>query len=311
MRILLADPLEECGIRILEEKCEVIKEYGVGRERLLEIIEGFDGMLVRANTRVDRAVIDKAVRLKVIGMPGAGLDHIDVEYAQSKGIKVVNVPGGNVDSVAELTVGLMITLLRNMWIAGYKTRTEHCWNKYLFMGRELSGKKLGIVGFGRIGRRVAEIAQVFKMSVVAYDPYIPPTGMPEAIPLVSFEELLMEADIITLHLPLTAETYHLISTEQINIMKPGAYIINVSRGGIIDEEAVYQALKSGKLGGVAVDVMENEPPPDKPIPYSKLFELDNFVVTPHLGAWTVEAQNRVAEIVAREMLRALEESRGS
>jgi len=304
-KVLLADPLEEVGIKILEKECEVTKAFDIDKAGLLKIIEDYDAVLVRVNTPIDKEIIDKAKKLKVIGMPGAGLNHIDVEYAKKKNIKVYNVPGGNMDSVAELTFAHILALSRRIYAASKKVKEEGCWNKYLFMGNELSGKTIGIIGVGKIGLRVAEIARAFKMQVVAYDPYVTQDALPDDIRLMTLDELFATADIITIHVPLTKETYHLISYDQIKKMKDGAYIVNMSRGGVLDEEAAYEALKNGKLAGVGCDVLEDEPPPEKPVKHIKLFDLDNFLITPHLGAWTVEAQNRVAEIIAQKMLEGL------
>ncbi|KJS21021.1 MAG: hypothetical protein VR72_12380, partial [Clostridiaceae bacterium BRH_c20a] len=236
-----------------------------------------------------------------------GLNHIDVEYAKQKNIKVYNIPGGNVESVAELTFAHMLNLYRNVWAASKNVRDDNDWNKFLFMGGELSGKTLGIIGLGRIGLRVAEIANAFKMKVMAFDPYVSQNNVPQDIKLVSLDELITVADIMTIHAPLTKETYHFISYDQIAKMKKGAFLINMSRGGVVDEEALYKALADGKLGGAGSDVMENEPAPEQKIPHSKLFDLNNFLITPHLGAWTSDAQNRVAELVAEKIVRGLKE----
>lgn len=306
-KVLLADPLEDVGVKILESECDVTKAFDIDKSGLLKIIENYDAVLVRVNTPVDKEIIDKAKKLKVIGMPGAGLNHIDVEYAKQKNIKVLNVPGGNLDSVAELAFAHILALNRRVWPASKKVREEYSWNKYLFMGNELSGKTLGIIGLGKIGLRVAEIARAFRMKIVAFDPYVTQDALPEDIRLMTLDELFGAADVITIHVPLTKETHHLISYDQINKMKDGAYIVNLSRGGVLDEEAAYEALKSGKLAGVGCDVLEDEPGPEEPVKQNKLFDLDNFLITPHLGAWTVEAQNRVAEIIADKMLEGLKE----
>lgn len=307
-KVLLADPLDEVGINILEAECEVTKRFDINKQGLLEIINDYDAVLVRVNTPIDKEVIDRANKLKVIGMPGAGLNHIDTVYAAQKGIKVKNVPGGNTDSVAELTFAHILALYRNVVSSCNKVRNELCWNKYLFMGHELSEKIIGILGIGKIGLRVAEIARAFKIQITAYDPYVTQDKLPQDIRLLSLSELLSTADIITIHIPLNKETYHLISFDQINMMKKGTCIVNMSRGGIVNEEAAYEGLLSGRLGGMGSDVIEDEPSPEKPVKYTQLFKLDNFLITPHLGAWTMEAQNRVAEIIAYKMLEGLKEN---
>lgn len=304
-KILLADPLEDIGVKILEKECEVTKAFDIDKQGLLKVIHDYDAVLVRVNTPMDKEIIQKATKLKVIGMPGAGLNHIDVEFANQKGIKVYNVPGGNTDSVAEMTFAHILALSRNVWASANKVRQELSWNKYLFMGNELANKTIGILGIGKIGLRVAEIAQAFKMRAIAYDPYVTQDKLPAEIKLMPLSEVLATADVITIHVPLTKETYHLIAAEQIKTMKKGAYIVNMSRGGILDEDAVFTDLSNGHLTGVGCDVLENEPSPDKPLKPIPLFALNNFLVTPHLGAWTEEAQNRVAEIIAFKMLEGL------
>jgi len=207
--------------------------------------------------------------------------------------------------VAELTFAHILNVTRNVWPASKKVREEGCWNKFLFMGIELCGKTLGIVGLGKIGLRVAEIADAFKMKVVAYDPYLSQSDVPDRVTLMTLHELLGTADIVSVHAPLTKETYHMISHDEVSKMKQGAYIVNMSRGGVLDEEAIYEGLVSGKLAGAGSDVMENEPPPEQKIETSKLFSLNNFLITPHLGAWTSDAQNRVAELVAKKIVQSL------
>ena len=259
----------------------------------------------QAYTQLDKVTLSYAKNLKVIGMPGVGLDHIDVTYAKERGIIICNVPGGNVDAVAELTIGHILMLLRNMWCSCRSVREKQSWNKYPYMGRELNGRRIGVIGFGRIGMRVAQIAQAFRMEVSAYDPFLDSRKVPKGITLMEFNELLQWGDIFTIHAPLTPQTYHMINEDAISLMHDGAYIVNMSRGGLIDENAIYTALKSGHLGGVGSDVMETEPAPGTPIPYSPLFDLPNFMVTPHLGAWTSDTQKRIAVIIAEKMLEAL------
>jgi len=305
-RVLVAAPLMEVGLSILKRYCEVREVGPVGRDQLLRLVSGFDAIVVRGFCRVDQQVIDCATQLKVIVTAGAGVQHIDTQYATAKGIQVFNVPGVNSDSVAELTVGLMIELVRRMHQANRDVRERALWDKTNYLGRELAGKTLGVLGLGRVGSAVARIAYAMRMNVVAFDPYVSHEQARRAgVELVSFDELLRRSDIISIHVPLTKETFHLIAHEQITKMKPGAYLINVSRGEVVDEDALVYGLASGKLAGVATDVVADEPRPGERISPRRLFEFDNFFITPHIGAWTVEAQNRVAIAVAHKVIGAL------
>jgi len=229
------------------------------------------------------------------------LDNIDVEYAKSKGIKVINTPGATSISVAELTIGLLLAVMRKIAYADREMRNG-AWPKKKCKGIEMYGKTLGIIGIGRIGREVAKRAKAFGMRVIYYDVYRP-DGATERELGIEFRELdtlISEADVITLHVPLVSQTKHLINRERIAKMKDGAIIINAARGGIVDEEALYEALKSGKLYGAALDVYENEP-----LKESKLFELDNIVLTPHIGAQAKEGQIRAGIEVAKKIAEAL------
>lgn len=304
-KILLADVLEQEGVEILQQHAQVDQHFGLSAEQLRGLIPDYDAVLVRANTKLDAETLACAKKLKVIGMPGAGLDHIDMGYAKEHGIAVCNVPGGNVDAVAELTLAHILVLLRNVWAGCSSVKHELQWNKYPFMGREATNRRLAILGFGRIGRRVAQLGQAFHMEVCAYDPYADPSTVPDGIKLLPLDELLAWGEIFTIHVPLTKETYHLVDREAIDKMQKGAYVINMSRGGLVDEMAICEALQSGQLSGAGGDVVENEPAPGEMLTRTSLLELPNYVVTPHLGAWTSDTQVRVAEIVAKKMLKAL------
>ena len=258
-------------------------------------------MIVRSATKVRKEMIDAARNLKVIGRAGVGLDNIDVEYAKSKGIKVINTPGATSISVAELTIGLLLAVMRKIAYADREMR-KGAWPKKKCKGIEMYGKTLGIIGIGRIGREVAKRARAFGMKVIYYDVYRPDEATEKELGVEyrELDDLISEADVITLHVPLLPETKHMINAERIAKMKDGAIIINAARGGIVDEEALYEALKSGKLYGAALDVYENEP-----LKESKLFELDNIVLTPHIGAQAREGQTRAGIEVAQKIAEAL------
>lgn len=297
MKCLITEKFHECGIELLKKNGTVDTRYNICREELLECIREYDVLIVRSDTPVDKKVIDCGKRLMVIGMAGIGLNHIDTEYARGKGIVVFNVPDGSNDSVAEHTIALMLCISRKLYNAIDAVKENH-WNKTGYIGNQLKGKTIGLIAIGKIGSRVANLCQAFGMKVMAYDPFIDPDLAAKMnIELVSLEELLMNSDIISMHAPLTPQTYHMIGKKQLDMMKDGAYILNLGRGGLIDEEALYDALKKGKLKGAAVDVMEKEPPGQ-----SKLLELDNFIATPHIGAGTVEAQQYIAQSLASKVI---------
>uniref|UniRef100_A0A7V4JQD7 D-3-phosphoglycerate dehydrogenase n=1 Tax=Thermodesulfobacterium geofontis TaxID=1295609 RepID=A0A7V4JQD7_9BACT len=299
MKVLISDPISEEGIEILKnEGLEVVYKPGLSYEELLEIIPQFDALVIRSATKVTKEVIEKAKNLKVIGRAGTGLDNVDLQAANEKGIVVMNVPGGNTLSAAEHTLALLFAIARNIPQAVICLK-EGKWEKKKFMGVELNNKVLGIIGLGRIGSIVADRALGMKMKVIAYDPYISPeTAEKKGVELVSLEELYKRSDFITIHTPLTKETYHLIDEKAFSMMKDGVYIINCARGGIIDEEALYKAMVSGKVAGAALDVFEKEPvDPNHP-----LLSLENFIGTPHLGASTIEAQKIVAIEIAKQIV---------
>uniref|UniRef100_A0A7V6CEI5 D-3-phosphoglycerate dehydrogenase n=1 Tax=Thermodesulfobacterium geofontis TaxID=1295609 RepID=A0A7V6CEI5_9BACT len=299
MKVLISDPISEEGIEIFKNAgLEVIYKPGLPYEELLEIIPQFDALVVRSATKVTKEVIERAKNLKVIGRAGTGLDNVDLQAANEKGIVVMNVPGGNTLSAAEHTLALLFAIARNIPQAVSYLK-EGKWEKKKFMGVELNNKVLGIIGLGRIGSIVADRALGMKMKVIAYDPYVSPEAAEKkGVELVSLEELYRRSDFITIHTPLTKETYHLIDERAFSMMKNGVYIINCARGGIIDEEALYKAMVSGKVAGAALDVFEKEPvDPNHP-----LLSLENFIGTPHLGASTIEAQKTVAIEIAKQLV---------
>lgn len=302
MKVGICDPIAKEGVELLKkEGFEVVDLTGLPKDELSNHVRDLDAIIVRSATKVRKEMIDAAEKLKAIGRAGVGLDNIDVEYAKSKGIKVINTPGATSISVAELTIGLILAVMRKIAYADREMRNG-AWPKKKCKGIEMYGKTLGIIGIGRIGREVAKRATAFGMKVIYYDVYRPDESTEKelAIEFRELDALVSEADVITLHLPLTPETKHLINKERIEMMKDGAIIINAARGGIVDENALYEALKSGKLYGAALDVYENEP-----LKESKLFEIDNIVLTPHIGAQAKEGQTRAGIEVAKKIAEAL------
>ena len=264
------------------------------KAQVIADIADVDVLIMRVDPKIDQEIIDAAKNLKMIGVCSVGLNHIDMEYAKSKGIQVFNAPGLNANAVAELTISKMLDISRGTFTANYDVKVKHEWDKYKFNGRELRGKTLGVMGFGRIGQRVGELARAFGMTIVAYDPYLPAHVFGEQCATsVSIPELLQVSDFISIHLPLTPETTDLFNKESLAGMKNDAVVLNMSRGGIVNEKDMYEALVAGTIGGYATDVMENELAGDgltgDDTFASPLFDCDNFIVSPHIGAQTVDA----------------------
>jgi len=300
-RVLVSDPLAEEGLDILREVCDADVRTDLSEDQLVDIIGEYDALLVRSGTTVTARVIEAGTRLKFIGRAGAGVDNIDIDAATRRGIIVANAPEGNTLAATEHTMAMMLSLARNIPQANSSLK-QHEWKRSKFMGIELNEKTLGIIGLGRIGREVAKRALAIEMRCIAYDPFISKERAAQiGVELVSLEDLLRRADVITVHTPLIAETRHMINEKSIAAMKDGVRIINCARGGIIDEKALADAIKAGKVAGAALDVFEQEPPTDSP-----LLELDQVIVTPHLGASTVEAQKSVAISVARQCISVLQ-----
>ncbi len=299
MRVLVADPISEDAVALMrKEGLEVDVKPDISHEELIKIIPEYDGLIVRSRTKVTKEVIEAGKRLKIIGRAGVGVDNIDLKTATEKGIIVVNAPGGNTISAAELTIGLILAVARKIPQADRSVK-EGKWERKKFMGTELRGKTVGIIGLGRIGYEVAKRLRAFDVNIIAYDPYVSEERAKDVgAKLVSFEELLKNSDIITIHVPKTKETENLISYEEFEMMKDGVIIINAARGGIVNEKALYEAIVKGKVAGAGLDVYEKEPPdPDNP-----LLKLDNVVTTPHIGASTKEAQLSVGMIIAEEFI---------
>jgi D-3-phosphoglycerate dehydrogenase len=299
-KVLVSDPLAEEGLVILRAAVDVDVKTDLKEEELIKIIGDYDALLVRSSTDVNAKVIEAGRKLKFIGRAGVGVDNIDMDAATRKGIIVANAPEGNTLAATEHTMAMMQSLARNIPQANASLKKKE-WKRSKFMGVELNEKTLGIVGFGRIGREVAKRANAMDMKCVAYDPFITKERAAQlGVEMMSMADLFKVADVITVHTPLIAETKHVINEKSIATMKDGVRIINCARGGIIDEKALYDAVKSGKVAGAALDVFETEPPTESP-----LLTLDQIIVTPHLGASTVEAQVNVAVSVARQCVEVL------
>src|SRR3989442_4384358 len=298
MRILVTDGLEAEAIAKLRAGHHV-DTIEADPKLLLQIIPDYDAVIVRSRTKVTAEVLQKASKLKVVGRSGVGVDNIDVRAATARRIPVVNAPTGSTISVAELAIGHMLSLARQIPEAD-RSMKEGKWEKKRFEGRELQGKILGLVGSGRIGAEVAKRAHAFGMEVVACDPYLPPTAAKErGIQLVdSLPALLMQADYVSVHAALTAETQGMIGAKELALMKRTAYLVNCARGEIVQEAALAEALTMGTIAGAALDVYEKEPPTRSPI-----LSAPNAVLTPHLGASTHEAQARAGGIIAEPVLK--------
>lgn len=299
MKILVSDPLSQEGVDILKREVDVDVITDLTPQQLIDVIKNYDALIVRSGTKVTKEVIESS-NLKVIGRAGVGVDNIDVDAATAKGVIVINAPEGNMISAAEHTISLMMALSRNIAQATQSVKRGE-WTRSKFIGVELFGKTLGILGLGRIGAEVAKRMRAMGMNVLAYDPFVTVERAKELrVEIASLQEVLRNSDYITIHTPLTKDTHHMIGTKEIEMMRDGVRILNVARGGIIDEDALYHGLVTGKIAGAALDVFEHEPPAD-----SKLVTLDNVIMTPHLGASTVEAQINVATSITEQTLLAL------
>ncbi|MEM2300073.1 MAG: hydroxyacid dehydrogenase [Candidatus Hadarchaeales archaeon] len=296
MKILVADNIHEDGVRELRKLGEVEVRPGMSIEELLERVKDADILVVRSATKVTKEVIEAGKKLKIIARAGVGLDNIDVAAARERGIIVVNAPEAPSVAVAELTIGLMLAIVRKIPAADLSMKSGK-WEKKAMMGRELRGKTLGIIGTGNIGKEVAKRAKAFGMNLLFYDVVRDENFAKEVGgKYVELEELLRNSDFVSIHVPLTEETRRMIGEREIAMMKPGAVLVNTSRGPIVDEMALAEALKSGRLGGACLDVFEKEPPVGSPI-----LECPNTVLTPHIGASTVEAQREAALIIAEKI----------
>ncbi len=300
-KVLVADKINEKGVEVLEGSAEVVNDPTITPEELLETIDQYEGIIVRSRTKVTREVIENAKNLKIIARAGVGVDNIDVEAATEHGILVVNAPQSTSITVAEHAMGLMLSLSRKIAIADASVKAGK-WEKSKFMGMELRNKTLGVIGMGRIGSQVVKRSKAFEMDVIVYDPYITEETAKElGVEITTLDDLIQKADVMTIHVPLTPETKGLISKDELAKMKDNAIILNCARGGIINEDDLYDALKERPELKAGLDVFENEPLENSP-----LASLDNVVLTPHIAASTKEAQRDAAIIVAKEVKQVIE-----
>ena len=299
MRILVCDPVHEEGIEKLKQAgFEVDVNPTITSEQLTKTVSNYDVLIVRSRTKVTKEIIEAGRRLRVIGRAGAGLDNINLETAKQRGITVLSTPEALTEAVAELTIGLIISLARSIPLAD-RTLKEGKWIKKKLVGWQLEGKTLGTIGLGKIGERVARIAKALGMKILIREiiPLSPELLKELETEVVPLKELLQRSDVITLHVPLTSQTYHMIGAKEFQLMKNGAFLVNTSRGAVVDEKPLLTALKSGKIGGAALDVYEVEPPRDL-----ELIKLPNVVCTAHIGAQTKKAQNAAASMIAEKII---------
>ncbi|MBD2104851.1 phosphoglycerate dehydrogenase [Leptolyngbya sp. FACHB-261] len=297
-KVLVSDPIDQVGIDILSQVAQVDVKTGLSQDELIQLIPAYEAIMIRSGTRLTAEVIEAGANLKIIGRAGVGVDNVDVPTATRHGIVVVNSPEGNTIAAAEHALAMMLTLSRYIPDANASIKTG-TWDRKSFTGVEVYKKTLGVVGLGKIGSHVATVARAMGMRLLAYDPYLSSERAEQlGCSLVELDLLFSESDYITLHLPRTPETSHLINARTLSLMKPTARIVNCARGGIIDEQALYETLKAGKIAGAALDVFENEPlAADSPL--RSLGK--EMVLTPHLGASTEEAQTNVAIDVAEQI----------
>ncbi|SHI65197.1 hydroxyacid dehydrogenase [Desulfofundulus thermosubterraneus] len=302
MKIVVSELIWEEGLQILSELGNVVYDANLWKQDLARELVDADALVVRNQTRVTRELIQAAPRLKVIGRLGVGLDNIDLAAAREAGIPVVYARNANAISVAEYVFAAMLTFARRL-----EEATAHVkgggWNRRLYTRMELYGKTLGLIGTGEIGTRLAYRAQAFGMKILGYDPFVPPYEVActeFGVQLTDLKTVLSQADFVSLHVPLNNATRNLINRETLSLMKPSAYLINTARGGVVNEEDLYNVLREGKIGGAALDVLAQEPPQDSP-----LFKLDNVILTPHIAGLTEEAQVKTSVLVAQEVVKIL------
>jgi D-3-phosphoglycerate dehydrogenase len=301
VKVLVSDPIDDEGVKMLREAgFSVDLRTDITAEELMEVIDGYDAIVLRSRTKLTAEVLEKAASLKAIARAGVGLDNIDTGYAKEKKIEVFNSPEAPCNAVAELVIGLMLCMARHITVAD-STMKQGRWEKNRLTGIELGGRTLGVIGFGRIGYTVGKKARALGMEVLAYDVltdklrrYVEEIGAKD----VDLDTLLADSEFVTVHVPLLPQTRHMISTEQFEKMRDGVYVVNAARGGIVDEAALRAALDSGKVAGAALDVYESEPSPDP-----ELVERANVVCTPHIGAGSVEAQRGNSTIVAEKLIK--------
>lgn len=301
-KVLVCDAIDQKGIEVMKKSgLQVDYKPEINPDELIGSVKDYDIVVVRSRTKVTKEVIDANAKMKIIARVGVGLDNIDVKYAESKGIQVINAEIAAMTAVAELVIGLMLSLARSIPRADAATKNGK-WLKKELMGIELKGRYLGIVGVGKIGKRIARIARGLNMNIIGYDivPIDQQFAREVGLIVTDLNTLLSSSDFVTLHVPLTEDTKHMINEQRLSLMKKSAYLINTSRGEVIDEQALYNALKDGKIAGAALDVFEVEPPTD-----SMLVQLPNVVCTPHIGAQTYEAQELAANVIAERIIQIL------
>lgn len=298
-RVLVADEVaQECLAVLDKNNIPYTCHYKPSEQEFVKIVPEYEGLIVRSSVKVTRPVIEAGKKLKIIGRAGVGVDNIDVVAATERNIAVINSPSGNTVSAAEQTFALMLACARNI-VAASVSLMKGEWKRSKFVGVELDGKKLGIVGLGKIGSRIAGYAKAFGMSVVAYDPFVTPEqALKMGAQMVSFEDLLKTCDFITVHVALNEKTKNMIGSRELQLMKKSAIILNVARGGVINEDALTCAIREGVIGGAGIDVFSSEPPPTD----MALLKLEKVVVTPHLGASTHDAAVRVAVDIAEKFV---------
>ena len=305
MKLLVSDPLSEEGLKILADSgIPVDVRTGLSEDELCKIMGDYDGLIIRSGTTVTKKIMDAGKKLKVIGRAGVGVDNVDVPYATEKGILVMNTPSANIISAAEHSLAMIMSLARMIpWAHASVHKGE--WKRNKFTGIELYGKTLGIIGVGRVGGEIAKRAKSFNMNMLGYDPYLPKEVADDlSVKLTTLEDVLKNSDIMTIHTPLLPETKNMISMPQFKMMKRNALLVNVARGGIVNEDDLYNALKEKVIAGAAFDVFVDEPLKEG----CRLLELDNLVMTPHLGASTVEAQEKVSVDIAENVIMYLRDN---
>lgn len=304
-KILVTDPLIPQAIELLKSTgFDVDEKFSMDEGEFARTIPNYEGMVIRSGVKVTKKVIDAASKLKIIARAGVGVDNVDLGAAAAKGIIVENTPFGNINAAAEHTLTLMMMLAKHV-IHSHISLKKGEWERKKFVGTELKGKTLGIIGLGKIGAIVANVSKSLSMSVISYDPFLTEEKAKElGIKKVDFNELLKTADYITVHVPLNEQTKGIISKPQFDIMKRGVRILNVSRGGIINEKDLAEAIENGKVAAAAIDVWENEPPKD-----SELLKLEQVIATPHLGASTIEAQENVGLDAAQQIVAYFKEGK--
>lgn len=304
-KVLVSDPISDLGIQQLVDAEDIVvdKKTGLSEDELVSIIGDYDALLVRSQTTVTEKILEAGKKLKVVGRAGVGVDNINLDAATKLGVIVINAPDGNTITTCEHTFAMMMALARHIPQA-YKKTTEGIWDRKSFLGVELRNKTLGVLGMGRIGSEVAKRAKAFGMNILGYDPFLTEErAQKQGVTLATVDEIVRNADFMTVHTPLTPETKHMIDKAQFEVMKPGMRIVNCARGGVIDEIALIDAINEGIVAGAAFDVFESEPPAaDHPF-----LSHPKIIVTPHLGASTIEAQENVAIDVSEQVLHILRE----